>query len=316
MSVEQHAEALSHEHWMKEGLAIIVVGASGDLAKKKTYPSLLSLFASSLLPPNVVIYGFARSNITGEQLCDKLRPYMADTAEEAVVEDFLGRCFYQSGSGYGDKDGWSALNSRLARVEEAAKTGGINGFNRLFYFAIPPAVFAVTGDAINAGCMAPNGWSRMIVEKPFGRDLASCKEILHSLGQHFDETNLFRIDHYLGKEMVQNLMVMRFGNLWLENIWNRHTVQCVLLTFKEPFGTEGRGGYFDTVGIIRDVIQNHLLQGELIFLRCFLALSHGCFILNYNILGSLSLVWYHTCLTLQLSNIYRSHDVVAHGVPK
>lgn len=260
MSVEQHAEALSHEHWMKEGLAIIVVGASGDLAKKKTYPSLLSLFASSLLPPNVVIYGFARSNITGEQLCDKLRPYMADTAEEAVVEDFLGRCFYQSGSGYGDKDGWSALNSRLARVEEAAKTGGINGFNRLFYFAIPPAVFAVTGDAINAGCMAPNGWSRMIVEKPFGRDLASCKEILHSLGQHFDETNLFRIDHYLGKEMVQNLMVMRFGNLWLENIWNRHTVQCVLLTFKEPFGTEGRGGYFDTVGIIRDVIQNHLLQ--------------------------------------------------------
>ena len=104
----------------------------------------------------------------------------------------------------------------------------------------------------------------MIVEKPFGRDLESCKDILNRLGQHFDETNLFRIDHYLGKEMVQNLMVMRFGNVWMENMWNRNHVQCIMLTFKEPFGTDGRGGYFDQYGIIRDIIQNHLLQGELI----------------------------------------------------
>lgn len=254
----EKATHVSHEEWMREGLAIVVVGASGDLAKKKTYPSLLSLFAGSLLPPGVVVYGYARSNMTDEDLRKKLRPYMAGKKyDDAVVEKFLGRCRYQSGSGsYGDVGGWEKLNARLVARENEAEGRS----NRLFYFAIPPNVFAETGAAIKSACMAPDGFSRMIVEKPFGKDLESCKDILASLGQHFDETNLFRIDHYLGKEMVQNLNVMRFGNIWLENMMNRNYVQCVMLTFKEPFGTEGRGGYFDQYGVIRDVIQNHLLQ--------------------------------------------------------
>ena len=252
---------VSHEEWTREGLAIIVVGASGDLAKKKTFPSLLSLFADALLPREVVIYGYARSKMTDEKLREKLRPFLLPMQEETVVEDFLSRCFYQSGSGYGDLGSWKEVNTKLTKCEKDAAKDGIKKYNRLFYFAIPPNVFAETGDAIKKACMAPNGFSRMIVEKPFGRDLESCKDILHKLGQHFDETNLFRIDHYLGKEMVQNLMVMRFGNLWMEAIWNRNNVQCVMLTFKEPFGTQGRGGYFDQYGIIRDIIQNHLLQG-------------------------------------------------------
>mmetsp|Transcript_36169 Transcript_36169/g.87308 ORF Transcript_36169/g.87308 Transcript_36169/m.87308 type:complete len:557 (+) Transcript_36169:66-1736(+) len=253
---------VSHEGWMREGLAIVVVGASGDLAKKKTYPSLLSLFAGSLLPPDVIIYGYARSDMADEDLREKLRPYMIGKRyDDAVVEDFLGRCRYQSGSGsYGDVDGWKTLDARLVACEKNEVEEGKKRSNRLFYFAIPPNVFAETGAAIKSACMAPGGFSRMIVEKPFGRDLESCKDILSSLGQHFDETNLFRIDHYLGKEMVQNLNVMRFGNIWLENIMNRNYVQCVMLTFKEPFGTDGRGGYFDQYGVIRDVIQNHLLQ--------------------------------------------------------
>jgi len=129
---------VSHEAWTREGLAIIVVGASGDLAKKKTYPSLLSLYIDALLPPDVVIYGYARSNMTDEQLRDKLRPYLsAKVKDDKVLNDFLGRCFYQSGSGYGDVDGWERLNSKLTKIEEEDKVNdGIEKANRLFYFAM------------------------------------------------------------------------------------------------------------------------------------------------------------------------------------
>lgn len=252
---------VSGEQWIKEGLAVVVVGASGDLAKKKTYPSLLSLFSGNLLPSNVVIYGYARSKISNAQLRAKLRPYLDGKAKSDAVEDFLSRCYYQAGSSYGDLKSWSALNDQITHYEDQLKvTKGIDKSNRLFYFAIPPNVFAETGAAIKSACMSPNGFSRMIVEKPFGKDLESCKDILHRLGQYFDEQSLYRIDHYLGKELVQNLMVCRFSNLWMEQMFNRNFVQCIMLTFKEPFGTEGRGGYFDQYGIIRDIIQNHLLQ--------------------------------------------------------
>lgn len=245
-------------------LSIIIIGASGDLAKKKTYPSLLSLYAGNLLPTQLVIYGYARSPLTDTQLRDQLRPYLLSSKKsvtESKVEEFLHLCYYKSGTGYGDLDSWKELDTILTSEKHIITTGLIQ--NRLFYFAIPPNVFAETGAAIKSACMATNGgFNRMIVEKPFGKDLDSCKEILDNLSQHFDEKDLFRIDHYLGKEMVQNLLVMRFGNIWMENMWNRNYVQCVVLTFKEPFGTQGRGGYFDQYGIIRDVIQNHLLQGK------------------------------------------------------
>lgn len=135
-------------------------------------------------------------------------------------------------------------------------------YNRLFYFAIPPNVFAETGLAIKQTCMQDEskGWTRLIVEKPFGRDLASFEELNETLSKHFEEKHLYRIDHYLGKEMVQNLTVLRFSNTWFERIWNSDNIQTVILTFKEPFGTDGRGGYFDKYGIIRDILQNHLLQ--------------------------------------------------------
>jgi glucose-6-phosphate 1-dehydrogenase len=135
-------------------------------------------------------------------------------------------------------------------------------YNRLFYFAIPPNVFAETALAIKQTCMQDEGkgWTRLIVEKPFGRDLESFEELNETLSQHFTENHLYRIDHYLGKEMVQNLTVLRFSNIWFEKVWNRDNIETVILTFKEPFGTDGRGGYFDKYGIIRDILQNHLLQ--------------------------------------------------------
>lgn len=108
--------------------------------------------------------------------------------------------------------------------------------------------------------MATRGWTRLVIEKPFGRDLESCQALIHQLGKEFEEHSLYRIDHYLGKEVVQNLITLRFSNTWLEHIWNRNAVSAVHIAFKEPFGTMGRGGYFDASGILRDILQNHLLQ--------------------------------------------------------
>ena len=237
-----------------------MIGASGDLAKKKTYPSLLNLFHDDLLPENAIIWGYARSGMTVEAFREKLKPFLEKYTNysSSVIDKFLSICYYCQGKGYGDVDAFKKLAGNIQEYED--KHPCKLEHNRLFYFAIPPSVFAETGVALKQTCMATKGWSRMIIEKPFGRDLASCEELLNILSKNFDETQLYRIDHYLGKEMVQNLLVLRFGNLWFDRLWNRDNIQCVMLTFKEPFGTDGRGGYFDKYGIIRDIIQNHLLQ--------------------------------------------------------
>ena len=243
-------------------LSIVVVGASGDLAKKKTFPSLLNLFADNLLPCRIKIWGFARSNLSTADLHERLRPYLVkETNHKAdLIESFLERCFYQSGKSYGDEDAFRSMTEAIKAFEVEQQDR--KEHNRLFYFAIPPSAFAETAVAIKNTSMQDKdkGWTRLIVEKPFGRDLESFEELNATLSQHFTEQHIYRIDHYLGKELVQNLNVMRFSNIWLERIWNAENINSVILTFKEPFGTEGRGGYFDKYGIIRDILQNHLLQ--------------------------------------------------------
>lgn len=249
----------SSESSIKETLSVVVIGASGDLAKKKTYPSLLSLFSSSLLPEETRIWGLARSDLTDDALRARLKPYLlkSKTHDENVVDEFLSKCFYHRGKTYGDVDAYNKLAEKITEYEDCQSDFK---HNRLFYFAIPPTVFADAGMAVKTTAMSSRGWSRVIVEKPFGNDLESCKKLLKTLGEYFREDQLYRIDHYLGKEMVQNLMVLRFGNIFFEKMWNRDSVQCVFCTFKEDIGTEGRGGYFDQFGIIRDIIQNHLMQ--------------------------------------------------------
>jgi glucose-6-phosphate 1-dehydrogenase len=148
--------------------------------------------------------------------------------------------------------------AEASAAEEARAPGGVA--NRLFYFALPPSVFVVTAESVKTAAMSPRGWNRVVVEKPFGRDSASFAELDAQISRFFSEEQVYRIDHYLGKEMVQNLMVLRFANAVFEPLWNRDHVSTVQISFKEPFGTEGRGGYFDEFGIIRDVMQNHLLQ--------------------------------------------------------
>jgi len=231
-------------------LNIIVLGASGDLAKKKIYPALFRLYGYGFLPDNVHVWGFARSALDINEFKKKISTNFKGFDD--MRERFLSQCFYHSG-GYDDTTSFKVLDAKL---KESEQTGG----NRLFFMAIPPSVFVASAKSLHVGCRSKTGWNRVVVEKPFGRDFDTSRELSKELGALFTEDELYRIDHYLGKELVQNLMVLRFANSVFEPIWNRHHIASVQITFKEDIGTEGRGGYFDTFGIIRDVMQNHLTQ--------------------------------------------------------
>lgn len=242
----------------------VVLGASGDLAKKKIYPTLWWLFRDRLLPENTVFFGYARSGVTVPELAQKCHQYLkVAEGEEERLKQFWAVNQYVKGS-YDVLRDFELLNKEIvARVGPRA--------NRIFYLALPPSVFAPVTANLKAACMAAEGWTRVIVEKPFGKDSASSAELSNHLARLFDESQLYRIDHYLGKEMVQNLMTLRFGNRLFSPTWNRENIACVFISFKEPFGTQGRGGYFDDFGIIRDVMQNHLLQ-----ILCLVAMEKPC----------------------------------------
>jgi glucose-6-phosphate 1-dehydrogenase len=245
-------EAHSLEALEGKALSIIVVGASGDLAKKKTYPALLALYRNNLLPKHAKIIGFARSEMKDGEFEEKILGKLG--GDPASKAEFIRMCSYTSGQ-YDSEESFSNLDNFLKKLEQPYQEA-----NRLFYFAIPPSVFAESAASIKKASLSSTGWNRIIVEKPFGRDSASSAELSKILLTHFREDQLYRIDHYLGKEMVQNLQVLRFANTMLEPLWSSKNIAAVMITFKEDFGTQGRGGYFDHYGIIRDIIQNHLLQ--------------------------------------------------------
>jgi len=238
-------------------LSVVVIGASGDLAKKKTYPALYSLHVHGLLPPNAIIAGYARSKLTDKVFKAKISANFKG-GDEATKADFLSRCFYFAGQ-YASPEDFARFNTELLAREKKSTVDYCRS-NRIFYMAIPPTIFVAVGKGIQPAAMSKTGWNRVIVEKPFGHDSESSAELGSQLSALFTEDQIYRIDHYLGKEMVQNLMVLRFANQVFEPLWNRDHIKCVIITFKEPFGTKGRGGYFDNFGIIRDVMQNHLLQ--------------------------------------------------------
>lgn len=248
-------------------LSIVVLGASGDLAKKKTFPALFNLFRQGFLQSNEVhIFGYARTKISDEGLRERIRGYLSQgkglSAEQSVVlEKFLHLIKYISGS-YDSADGFQLLNKEISE-HEISKNSQLGTSRRLFYLALPPSVYPSVCKMIRSYCMSQSdltGWTRIVVEKPFGKDLDSAEELSAQLGELFDEQQLYRIDHYLGKELVQNLLVLRFANRFFLPLWNRDNIHNIQIVFREDFGTEGRGGYFDEYGIIRDIIQNHLLQ--------------------------------------------------------
>lgn len=237
--------------WLRQPLIVVVLGASGDLAKKKTYPSLFELFQHSLLPPNTVIWGYARSPKSNPEFREHLKHHLKGPG----LDQFLDLCFYCNGNSYGDIEAYGRMLHEIS-----TSFPGTAMANTLYYFAIPPNVFADTVKALqNIPGAVKEGKSRLVIEKPFGRDTKSCQELL----DHFSaipETMQYRLDHYLAKPMVESLATLRQANPWLEALWSYQHVQSVHIRFKEPFGTQGRGGYFDQFNIIRDVLQNHLLQ--------------------------------------------------------
>eukprot|EP00884_Botryococcus_braunii_P023027 jgi/Botrbrau1/9408/Bobra.0252s0033.1 len=245
--------------WKDAALSIVVVGASGDLARKKIYPALFALYVEGVLPPNFEVMGYARSPMTDEEfreyILSNLTCRVADSTDCGdKMDTFLERCYYQSGQ-YDSGADFAVLDSRLSDLESGKAQA-----NRIFYLSIPPSIFTKVAGSASTNASSTTGYTRFIVEKPFGRDSDSFRELSEELSQYLTEEQLYRIDHYLGKELIENLTVLRFSNLVFEPLWSRQYIRNVQVIFSEDFGTEGRGGYFDKYGIIRDVIQNHLLQ--------------------------------------------------------
>eukprot|EP01063_Lacrimia_lanifica_P003677 TRINITY_DN11988_c0_g3_i1.p1 TRINITY_DN11988_c0_g3~~TRINITY_DN11988_c0_g3_i1.p1 ORF type:complete len:577 (+),score=248.23 TRINITY_DN11988_c0_g3_i1:59-1732(+) len=237
-------------------LTVVVLGASGDLAAKKTFPAMFKLFTQGLLPPSVNVIGYARSDLTNEALYAKIRPGLAGgNADDPRVAAFLARVNYVKGQ-YTDVASFAVLDGYIKKNIEMAGPG-----NRLFYLALPPSTFFSASKGISTAAMAvAPAWTRVIIEKPFGRDTESSAQLTRDLSTVLDEKHIYRIDHYLGKEMVQNLITLRFSNKMFAHVWDKSCIDNVQISFKETIGTMGRGGYFDSSGIIRDVLQNHLLQ--------------------------------------------------------
>lgn len=190
----------------------------------------------------------------------------ADEKETAnTIEAFKERLSYVSGD-YEDGAAFDALNKHLEKIESKYQ---LKEANRIFYLALPPTVFIPVSKNLKEHCyITTGGVNRIIIEKPFGSDLDSARTLLSSVKQYWTEDETFRIDHYLGKEMVKNLLVLRFANVALGAAWDKNSISNVQITFKEPFGTEGRGGYFDEFGIIRDVLQNRQYKLVLSMQRC------------------------------------------------
>ncbi len=243
-------------------LGIVVVGASGDLARRKIIPALFALYCQGLLPERFHLFGMARTPFTHETFRQRIAEHLTCRYAPGVacadrMAEFLARCFYVTGA-YGSQDAFLDLYQVMRNIE------GAGPVNRVFYMAIPPDVFLdvarALGDAGLVACGPGDEWTRMVVEKPFGRDRASSDVLVQEMHKVFTEVHTYRIDHYLGKEIVQNLMVLRFANIVFEPLWNRQFIESVRILWKEPVGVGQRGGYFDGFGIIRDVMQNHLLQ--------------------------------------------------------
>jgi len=260
---EEAMRAISNAAGEGEMLSFVVFGASGDLAKKKIYPALFALYFEGRLPENFMIYGYARSSMTTDEFRDKIAASLTCRIDwekaggsscAQKTEEFFSRCVYVPGQ-YDDAKDFKSLNALMTENEREAKK-----VKRVFYLSIPPSIFVPVAQNAARECQSKTGDTRVIVEKPFGRDLQSSRELTAALASELSEEQTYRIDHYLGKELIENLTVLRFSNIMFQPLWNRNYIRNVQINFSENFGTEGRGGYFDNYGIIRDIMQNHLLQ--------------------------------------------------------
>jgi glucose-6-phosphate 1-dehydrogenase len=242
--------------------AVVIFGASGDLTKRKLIPALCNLAQAKLLSPQFAVIGFAYAPLTSEsfrlQLTEEIKEFATNPIDPSLWQWFLDRIYYVQGD-FQDAAAYQRLKETLDHVDREHNTQ----CNRLFYLAVAPRYFGVSVQQLGAAGLTTeeNGhWSRVIIEKPFGRDLDSARQLNHDVKQVLNERQIYRIDHYLGKETVQNILVFRFGNSIVEPIWNRNLIDHVQITAMETVGVEHRGGYYDTSGALRDMVPNHLFQ--------------------------------------------------------
>ena len=261
----QYFYGLIWKHLMNktENQMLVIFGASGDLTARKLVPALFNLYVAKQLPEHFVILGTSRSTMTDAEFRNKVvleSTYLKDRLKDLkpeYIEAFTKKIFYEDLGGAYDTD-YAPLRKRVGDLNESEGTEG----NIMYYFSTPPTLYeTIAKNLAEAGLSTQNnGWKRMIVEKPFGYDLETAKALNKGLQTYFKENQIYRIDHYLGKETVQNLLVTRFANSIFEPLWNRNYIHHVEITNAESVGVEKRGGYYDSSGALRDMFQNHLLQ--------------------------------------------------------
>jgi glucose-6-phosphate 1-dehydrogenase len=241
---------------------MVLFGVTGDLSRKKVMPAIYDLANRGLLPPGFSLTGFARRDWADEDFAQVVH----DSVKQHARTEFREEVWKQLAEGFrfvpGNFDDDVAFNTLRRTIEELDEVRGTGG-NHAFYLAIPPGFFGdVVGQLKEHGLAqpAPGSWRRVVVEKPFGHDLESARELNAILADVFPSGSIFRIDHYLGKETVQNILALRFANAMFEPIWNSNYVDHVQITMAEDIGIGGRAGYYDGIGAARDVIQNHLMQ--------------------------------------------------------
>ncbi len=242
-----------------EPCALVIFGASGDLTQRKLFPALYSLAFRRLLPEQFGIVGVARTEQTSKQWIAAMKQAVQEHSRDEFEEEVwsaLAEAMTYVATDFADDHGEDEVLEVLRLLDEQRGTAG----NRVYYLAVPPAAFETIVNELGERRGGGDGWTRLIVEKPFGHDAASADELNRILKQWFQEDEVFRIDHYLGKETVQNMLALRFANGIFEPIWNRQFIDHVQITVAESIGVEGRAGFYESAGAIRDIFQNHLLQ--------------------------------------------------------
>jgi glucose-6-phosphate 1-dehydrogenase len=243
---------------------VVFFGATGDLMKRMLLPAMWNLRLEDILPANYGIVGYSRAPEDDEKFREDMRKAVEEFSrsgppKDPLWSDFAKHISYVQGT-FDDPAGFLALRERLERNDRELGTAG----NRLFYLSTPPTVFAQIVRQLDAAGLGPRdgtkGWARIVIEKPFGTDLESARALQAEVSKVFEEKHVYRIDHYLGKEPVQDIMALRFANVIFEPLWNRRYVDSVQITAAETVGVEGRGGYYDNAGALRDMIQNHVLN--------------------------------------------------------
>ncbi len=243
---------------------LVIFGATGDLTHRKLLPALYNLAIEQPLPAQFTVVGVARRPFSDDdfrqQARDSISQFSRRPLNPTIWDNFAKGLFYSQAQ-FDDPKGYEKLGQLLDKLEQERGTQG----NRMFYLATPPSFYGTIGELLSSSGLAHKaddgkGWSRLVIEKPFGHDLASAHELNQALNKGFNESQIYRIDHYLGKETVQNIMVLRFGNGIFEPIWNRQYIDHVQITVAESIGIEGRADYYEQAGAIRDMVQNHMMQ--------------------------------------------------------